>query len=181
MRIPPDIVGKNFGKWTVMEEADPAYYGKEHKPTLRWRCRCHCGNEAIHTRTSLLRAASTSGGCKQCHHVGRRRPETLRNYLFQRYKTEAERRDYPFCLTFDEFDALLKGTCVYCGSPPSQVVKSAWDEFQYQGVDRMDNTKGYTVENSVPCCEICNKMKRTFGPLFFVRHCKKVAARHAHV
>lgn len=33
-----------------------------------------------------------------------------------------------------------------------------WD-VQMVGVDRIDPTKGYTLENSLPCCTRCNRMK----------------------
>ena len=33
---------------------------------------------------------------------------------------------------------------------------------------------GYTIKNVVPCCNICNKMKLTYGFDFFVNHCSKV-------
>ena len=35
-------------------------------------------------------------------------------------------------------------------------------------VDRKNNTIGYTLENSVPCCIICNKGKSTFSYEFFI-------------
>lgn len=28
------------------------------------------------------------------------------------------------------------------------------------GIDRIDNSKNYTPNNCVPCCEVCNKAKR---------------------
>ena len=31
------------------------------------------------------------------------------------------------------------------------------------GIDRIDSSKGYTVENSVPCCKYCNTAKNTMS------------------
>jgi len=31
----------------------------------------------------------------------------------------------------------------------------------YNGIDRIDNTKDYTLDNCVPCCKNCNYAKRT--------------------
>jgi len=31
------------------------------------------------------------------------------------------------------------------------------------GIDRKDNNLGYTPENSLPCCTLCNMMKRTYS------------------
>ncbi len=35
--------------------------------------------------------------------------------------------------------------------------------FKYNGVDRIDNAIGYTKENCVPCCAICNNSKSTLS------------------
>jgi hypothetical protein len=48
----------------------------------------------------------------------------------------------------------------------------------YNGVDRVDNTKGYTIENCVPCSKEANAMKMAFGHDEFIALCKEIAARH---
>ncbi len=67
--------------------------------------------------------------------------------IFNRYKLDAMRRRYSFDLTFEQFRSLINSPCYYCGDMKSR------------GVDRFDNTKGYSVKNSVPCCSSCNEMK----------------------
>lgn len=39
---------------------------------------------------------------------------------------------------------ILKSQCIYCGSK------------EKLGCDRIDNSKGHTYDNVVPCCYICN-------------------------
>jgi hypothetical protein len=41
--------------------------------------------------------------------------------------------------------------------------KSHWGDYTYNGVDRIDNSIGYTKENCVPCCTICNWAKSNRG------------------
>lgn len=48
--------------------------------------------------------------------------------------------------------------CIYCG-------ESDWRKL---GVDRLDNTKGHTPDNCVPCCGKCNVGKgRWYSPIEF--------------
>lgn len=35
--------------------------------------------------------------------------------------------------------------------------------FYYNGIDRVDNLKGYTRNNCIPCCSICNQSKHTMS------------------
>ena len=33
------------------------------------------------------------------------------------------------------------------------------EPFKYNGIDRINNSKGYTIDNCVPCCFMCNYSK----------------------
>lgn len=83
---------------------------------------------------------------------------------FRHYKSGAEVRNYPFELTFDQFMTLWQKPCSYCGA-----------EIKTIGIDRKINSKGYTLENSIPCCEICNKMKMKIDFSDFVSQCNKIS------
>lgn len=73
-------------------------------------------------------------------------------------------RKYKFELTFDEFEKMYWGkNCVYCG-----------DTLKTIGVDRIDNAKGYSVNNCLPCCEVCNKMKLTMSLPEWLNHMEKI-------
>jgi hypothetical protein len=72
-------------------------------------------------------------------------------------KHRASKRGIEFTLTSDEYAYLTQKNmpCHYdCGStiPESGV-----------GLDRLDSEKGYTLENSVPCCEYCNVLKNSYA------------------
>ena len=51
--------------------------------------------------------------------------------------------------------------CHYCSVLPERVViaKSFGEVVRHGGVDRPDNSLGYSDGNMVPCCEKCNKGK----------------------
>lgn len=72
-----------------------------------------------------------------------------------------------FLLTQEEFSKLIRSDCHYCGAPPS--LDNIWnksakritqnEDTAFNGVDRVDSDKGYTIDNCVPCCKTCNRMK----------------------
>ena len=39
---------------------------------------------------------------------------------------------------------------------------------------RIDSSKGYTLDNVVPCCWMCNNMKHNYDQDKFLEHCEKV-------
>jgi len=41
------------------------------------------------------------------------------------------------------------------------------EEYYYNGIDRIDSSKGYIKDNIRPCCGICNKAKRDLSDSVF--------------
>ncbi len=74
----------------------------------------------------------------------------------------AKKRNLAFELTFDQAMELIKQRCKYCQSTPSNRKQSKANKnspLLYQGIDRVDNSLGYTIDNCVPCCRNCNWAK----------------------
>lgn len=46
--------------------------------------------------------------------------------------------------------------------------------YWYNGVDRVDNTKGYTLENCVTCCAEANYAKRALSYADFIKLCEDI-------
>jgi predicted nucleic acid-binding Zn ribbon protein len=86
-----------------------------------------------------------------------------RDYLYEQYKIVALQRKKEFKLSLDEFWKLKDSPCHYCGSLES-----------INGIDRYDSRKGYTPENSVPCCFFCNNMKWILSEEQFIKQCTKI-------
>ncbi len=67
-----DIVGKRFGKWTVLKFSHKVKLNpKEYKNY--YLCRCDCGNERLVMRSNLLKAISTSCGCGRIEQTKQKR------------------------------------------------------------------------------------------------------------
>lgn len=86
------------------------------------------------------------------------------NIIYGAYKRGAIDRNLSWELTHEEFNNLINQNCFYCNSEP-KVYESEKRynktniDFKRNGIDRIDSSKGYTIENCVPCCEMCNRMK----------------------
>lgn len=80
------------------------------------------------------------------------------------YKYSASARGHEWTLTDPQAIGLFSKPCYWCGDPG-------------YGIDRFDNSQGYTAENSVPCCKLCNRMKGAMSPEDFTAQTMKIA-RH---
>ena len=102
-------------------------------------------------------------GISRIERGGKRRPEALTaaKHIMAFYRDRAANKGVPFSLEFLEFFELIKRDCIYCGVRPSNTHKrkGGYAPFRYQGIDRVINSDGYTLENSVPCCAACNSIK----------------------
>jgi hypothetical protein len=62
-----DLVGKRFGKWTVLRRNGSR---KQQNGTVAlWECRCNCGVERTVTSTNLRRGTSESCGKTGCRKI----------------------------------------------------------------------------------------------------------------
>lgn len=95
---------------------------------------------------------------------GRKRNEYLSKYSakYRSYMKSANARGKAFELTQEDFDRITANNCSYCGSS-SRI-----------GIDRIDNSEGYTIENATPCCANCNRMKFTHSRIDFLIHVRKI-------
>lgn len=161
-KIINDMIGKTFNRLTVIS------YNQERRG---YNCICTCGNETVARGDALKKDKHKSCGCLTRENVAKKHTkpnhQALKNGVFRNYKSAANRRGYDFELTLDEFEKIISDDCHYCGQEPNMVYtghsRKTTDitEFKFNGVDRVDNTKGYTIENSVACCKICNNAKST--------------------
>lgn len=71
-------------------------------------------------------------------------------YTLDYYKRRAHNNHIKWNITDEYALQLLKSNCKYCGEI---------DKYDISGIDRVNNNLGYTQENTVSCCKICNFMK----------------------
>jgi hypothetical protein len=152
---------QKFGYWTVISYSDRGGRGE-------YKCKCKCGNIKYVKTESLKKGYSKSCGCR-FKELGeqRRMPNnrSLKNLLLKNYKNSAYRRNHIFNLSFSEFENLIENNCYYCNSSKEESTNIITDsnrerKYIYNGIDRIDNSKGYIKDNVVSCCPKCNMAKR---------------------
>lgn len=92
--------------------------------------------------------------------------------LFNRYKYSAKSRGYDFDLSTDSFRRLIYSNCYFCGIEPKQI----HNEILYNGIDRLNNEKGYERENCLACCKVCNRGKGTMNSDEYFDHTVRIMA-----
>lgn len=70
-----------------------------------------------------------------------------------------------FDISYELFVDLIHDNCFYCGQSANE---------KRNGVDRIDNTLGYSKENVVPCCFKCNQLKGKLSVNEFLSHIVKI-------
>ena len=159
----PNLIGRTFGKLTVLSQTE-----KRNFTCKVWLCICDCGNYKEVDTTNLVQGNTKSCGClrsivaKETHALKRSNLKygSAFNEVFSSYRKNARRDNREFNIDEDKFYILTQSNCFYCGVKPSRLKKS-FDELYYNGVDRLDNTRGYEENNVVPCCWNCNVLKGT--------------------
>lgn len=150
-----DITGQKFNRLLPLERFSIGGHSV-------WKCQCDCGNITNVALGHIIDGHTKSCGCYNLDNITLPPEQAAFNQVYLQYKQKARDRNYSFELTKDEVRILTKQNCYYCGDKPLQVKKNIHNngDYIYNGIDRLDNTKGYIIDNCVPCCGICNIMKR---------------------
>ena len=151
-----DMTGKRFGKLVVIGLDDR----KRGDRKRYWLCQCDCGKNTSIITSSLTRGNNTkSCGC-----------------LVGKYKKSAKERGLDFLLNIEQIRILTSSNCYYCGCVPKKEIKTRGNNgnYFYNGIDRIDSSKGYSIENVVPCCYKCNVAKSNYTREDFLSWISKV-------
>ena len=153
--------GDRLSEWTLLYSC-----GSSRDQTSSFMCRCSCGAEHVVPRKRLLSGFSTR--CRKCGFkkagLTRTKPLGYSKLTFTclTYKRHARERGYEWSLTREQVFAIVSQPCSYCGKEGG-------------GIDRRDNSLGYTVSNSVACCGLCNRWKSNMTLCDFLEHAFAIA------
>lgn len=144
-----NLTGQKLGRWRVLSRAEGPFRG------TWWNCVCDCGTEQV--RNSIhLKAGKSHLGCSFNYSE-----ESILRSVVASYKGAAEKRGLKWALTEQQALALFAGDCAYCKAPPGNERRSKGRTALYNGIDRVENARGYDPDNVVSCCGPCNIAKGT--------------------
>lgn len=139
----------------------------------------YCGTESVQLISHLK---NNPGSCSVCKYERRNSIPTLnapRNCVKSSYISGAKSRNLEFSLSDEQFDKLIFSDCYFCGSKPKEYqsdlrLNKTNLPFKRNGIDRLDSLQGYTVNNTVSCCDKCNLMKMSLHFNDFTEHINKI-------
>lgn len=170
-----DITGQTYNSWEVLS------YNKTVGKVVYYNAKCKECNDIYVVDGRNIRL----GLSKRCTSCGRKKSALSRTgkmrkgqdpvlfaykRLFKNYRMGARDRKLQFDMSLQNFIDMSKMDCTYCGSEPCTTVNAltgmslstekqnlGW--ITYNGVDRIDSTKGYIDGNMTTCCKKCNRLK----------------------
>jgi hypothetical protein len=165
------VPGQRYGRLVLIElagfklENHSSNRPNAERRTPLWKCQCDCGKTNIVSLYALRQGGTKSCGCLSKELSIARSSlspgEASCNIVIAKYKLYAKKRDLIFVLTKDQCLKLFSGNCHYCGKAPSNkaTYRAGATSFTYSGIDRIDSSRGYEIDNVVSCCHLCNSAK----------------------
>lgn len=166
------FIGLKFGKLTITALSNR----KKSAGRSYYTCACECGTNKDVRIDSLQAGETISCGCmrgkiknkngknnKSIPKVLGSTNKSVEEKQYYRIKWSAKGRNLSFTITQEDYTAnYYNKQCNYCGTE------------NCTGLDRIDSSIGYEVNNVVSCCQICNSMKNTLGVKEFLNHVDKI-------
>ena len=167
-------IDKIYGFYTVKKFIKFRNYKKSRCPI--YECLCECGKIKNVMLWDLRRGTSNSCGCSRIKSAIQRFNKSGPEKVINIYKYHAKKRNYTFQLTNEECIELMENNCYYCGTLPKNNTKSFNNHanYKYNGIDRIDNKKSYTLDNCVSCCHQCNRCKSDLSYDEFINWIKNI-------
>ena len=171
-----DLTGQRFGRLLVTGYGT-SKVSAAGKKTAMWNVLCECGTSKQVSAGNLRHRSVESCGCRRKEGLNKKEYGVASfNSKLSIYKNGAKKRNLSFELTKEQFKEICQKPCVYCGSTNAteHQANHCNGPFISNGIDRVNSSLGYTIDNSVSCCSTCNRMKMDHSLDFFIEHMQKV-------
>jgi hypothetical protein len=170
-----ELIGKIINSWKIISFCETV------NRVRYYNCIClECGIAKKVSGSNIKTGGSKR--CLDCSHKDRILRQTgkavckepaqsiAERYLFNTKRKDAKKRGQVWELSREHFLDIIYANCNYCGTAPRKTVNPTKGHnlapsrakecfITYNGIDRVDSNIGYTLENTVTCCTICNRAK----------------------
>lgn len=172
-----NMVGEVHGKLTVLEKVlNP------DNTAAKWLCQCECGKQVEVVRSSLVVGLTTSCGCVKFSSMWKGHG-MLSGVYWNRIVKGAVGRDLPIHISIvDAWNLFVQqdGRCAISGVKINMETDYTRNHALHTAsLDRINNSKGYALDNIQWVHKVINIMKRTMDQDEFIEWCKKVAEHNA--
>lgn len=175
-----NIINQKFGKLTVLNEHSKTRNGHE-----RYTCLCDCGNICNILKTHLRQGNTISCGCtipkgkekSNWTGVGEISGNFWYSHIVRSANGSKGRKKIILSITKEEaWQLFLKQNrkCALSGIELTFPIKSK-DRSYTASLDRIDSSKGYTLDNVQWVHKDINIMKNKFNQTHFINFCKLIA------
>ena len=172
---PFDLLGKKFGKWTVLSKLGRSKTSRD----ILWLCRCECGKERPVKTYHLTKGYSSQ--CVDCGHLPTKYSEELPDCIWNKIVLLARRRRIKVVITKHQaYQTFLKQKklCALTKLPicfPKNGTEERHRSYT-ASLDRIDSKKGYTLNNIQWVHKHINVMKNVFTQSYFIELCHRVSS-----
>ena len=91
------------------------------------------------------------------------------SYRISVLKHTAKKGGIEVHMSDEELCRMMELPCFYCGYVDLQQTLN--------GIDRLNSSENYAMNNCVPCCSNCNFMKKCLDPITFVKRCSHIVTK----
>lgn len=167
-----DLQGQKFNKLTALKFTK---IDSNHNKIWLFSCECGIQKEIVGSRVKCGQVKSCGCSHKENAIVQSKKRmrdplEKAKDELFTDYKRDAKKRGLLFVLNKEHFQFLISNKCHYCDASPLS------DRYglKFNGIDRKNSAEGYTQENCLTSCSICNRMKSNMVYEQFLDHISNI-------
>lgn len=162
-----------------------------HTGNVMWLIECGAGH-IFYAGDKAISSGDLK--CNRCERHIKIRNENRTEVMLNReyvksvkYRHRKKGFDIKGVITYEEFKYIVARPCYYCGKEFSKILRDVEKSRKVQvtntivkicGIDRVDSSKGYTIDNVVSCCDICNRMKLDKDITEFFDTIKRIYEKH---
>lgn len=165
-------IGNTYGVLTILGLDHEEYDKTKQIKRSYFKCKCNrCNSITIVRSDRFGKGKYIPKSCSNCindlqREIAYKKWNTLerkpiRNRI-NSIKSAAKGRNYKIELTDKQIEDFLNKPCFYCNCEHAN------------GIDRINSKEHYIINNCVPCCSICNRMKNKYDLNTFLNKIRNI-------